>query len=268
MDYLIYSLIGLTMGVFGGLLGIGGSAVMIPALVVIFGENQHLYQASAMICNFFVSASASIVHKNAKVLVPEVLRWLVPGAAIGIIAGVAISNSSIFARENSYLLARIFGIFNIYVIVYNCLKFRHKPRGGIDGMDISGIRKSRFLSLICGLAMGIFAGILGIGGGTICIPAQQLLLKMPLKVAICNSAATIAAVALIGAFYKNATLFEHGVELLASVKIAACVIPCAIIGAFVGGKLMHKLHANVVRVIFILLIAIASYKLLTVPAGV
>ncbi len=40
------------MGLFGGLLGLGGSTIMIPALVMVFGENQHLYQAAAMICNF------------------------------------------------------------------------------------------------------------------------------------------------------------------------------------------------------------------------
>lgn len=267
MDYLVLAAIGIVMGLFGGLLGIGGSIVMIPALVLAFGENQHLYQASAMICNFFVGTAAAVVHKKADVLMIHVIKWLVPAAAIGIVIGVAVSNSSAFARGNSYVLARIFGTFMIYVVVYNCLKFRtHSSRAG--DFDISKTRRSIPLTIICGLLTGIPAGLLGIGGGTICVPLQQLFLRMPLKRAISNSAATIASVALIGAFYKNITLPQHSIGIADSLRMAIVVIPGAIVGAFIGGRLMHKLPSNVVRVVFILLCALACYKLLTVaPAG-
>ena len=266
MDYLTLAAIGIVMGLFGGLLGIGGSVVMIPALVFAFGENQHLYQAAAMICNFFVGAVAAIVHKNANVLMKDVIKWLVPAAAVGVIIGVAISNSSAFARGNSYLLARIFGLFMIYVIVYNCLRFTN-PRGGADGFDISRIRHSVPLTILCGLLAGIPAGLLGLGGGVMCVPGQQFLLKMPLKRAISNSAATIASIALIGAFYKNITLPQHNIEVVESIKIALVVIPGAIVGSFLGGRVMHKLPSNVVRAVFVILAALACYKLLTVVPG-
>ena len=267
MDYLIFAAIGIVMGLFGGLLGIGGSVVMIPALVFAFGENQHLYQASAMICNFFVGTTAAIVHKKADVLVMDVIKWLVPAAAVGIIIGVAISNSSAFARGNSYLLARVFGIFMIYVVIYNCLKFRSRSSQAGD-FDISGTRRSIPLAILCGVLTGVPAGLLGIGGGTICVPLQQLFLKMPLKRAISNSAATIASIALIGAFYKNITLPQHSIEMTESLRIAMFVIPCAVVGAFLGSRLMHKLPSNVVRAVFIVLCALACYKLLTAaPSG-
>lgn len=267
MDYLILASIGVLMGFFGGLLGIGGSVVMIPALVFVFGENQHLYQASAMICNFFVAAASVMVHKKADVLVTDVVKWLVPAAALGIIIGVAVSNSYLFAGGRSYLLARIFGLFMFYVVVYNCFRFTN-PRGGADGFDISKTRRSVPLALLCGLLSGIPAGLLGIGGGTICVPLQQLFLKMPLKRAIANSAATIASIALVGAFYKNITLPQHNISMVESLKIAAVVIPGAIMSAFLGSRSMHKLPRNVVRAVFILLSALACYKLLTVaPAA-
>ncbi|HSV26616.1 MAG TPA: TSUP family transporter, partial [Sedimentisphaerales bacterium] len=62
IDTAILIVIGLAMGLFGGGLGIGGSIVMIPALVWAFGENQHLWQASAMLCNFVVAVTAAIMH--------------------------------------------------------------------------------------------------------------------------------------------------------------------------------------------------------------
>ena len=109
MDYLILAGIGLLMGLFGGLLGIGGSVVMIPALVLVWGENQHLYQASAMICNFFVTAAATVAHRNANMIISDIVRLLAPSAAGGVVLGVLLSNSSLFAASHSYLLARLFG---------------------------------------------------------------------------------------------------------------------------------------------------------------
>ncbi len=266
MHYVVLVSIGVLMGLFGGLLGVGGSIVMIPALVFAFGENEHLYQASAMICNFFVAITSALVHKKADVLVADVVKLLIPSAAAAAVVGVAISNSALFAGKNSYLLARIYGGFLLYVIVYNVPKFT-TTRGGTAGLDISQIKRSIPLTVLCGFMTGVPAGLLGIGGGIICVPAQQFLLKMPLKRAIANSAATIAALSIVGAFYKNITLAQHGIAVSDSLKIAAVIIPGAIAGAFAGGRIMHKLPVNAVRAVFILLAAAACYKMLTVVPG-
>lgn len=262
MDYLILAAIGLVMGLFGGLLGIGGSVVMIPAMVIFFKGSQHLYQASAMICNFFVAISAAVVHRRAKVLVVDVVKWLVPAGLIGILAGVWFSNIEFFAGGNSRNLTRVFGLFLIYVIVYNVFKFKSHD-GGADGLDLSQSKRSNRLTLLSGLLTGVSAGLLGIGGGTVCTPMQQLALKMPLKRAISNSSALIASMALVGAFYKNITLAKHEIAVVESLKIAGVVIPMAMAGSFVGSRLMHKLPKNIVRIAFIGLLIVASYKMLT-----
>ena len=263
MDYVILVLIGSVMGFFGGLLGIGGSVVMIPALVIAFGENQHLYQASAMICNFFVGLAAVLVHKKAHVLMIDILKWLVPAGLLGIIAGVWLSNISFFAGPNSYNLCRAFGFFMIYVAVYNIFKFG-KRDGGADGLDMSKSKISRALTMCTGLITGLSAGLLGLGGGTVCTPTQQLFLKIPLKRAISNSSALIASMALAGALYKNITLSKHGIAALDSIKIAAFVIPSAMVGAYIGGHLLHKLPKDLVRAVFIGLVILAAIKMLTV----
>ncbi len=267
MDYLILAAMGVVMGFFGGLLGIGGSVIMIPALVFAFGENQHLYQASAMICNFFVGGTAALVHRSEKVLMMDVLKWLIPSAAVGKIIGVAISNSSVFAGGNSYLLARILGGLMIYVVVYNCFKFGRSD-GGTDGFDVCDVRRSAGLTIVCGLLSGIPAGLLGLGGGVLLVPAQQLFLKMPLKRAISNSAAAVALITILAAIYKTVTLPQHGIAVIEALKVSAVIIPGAIVGAFLGGRGVHKLPSNVVRAVFVLLLAFACYKLLTVAPGV
>jgi hypothetical protein len=267
MEYLILGAIGLVMGIFGGLLGIGGSIIMIPALVIAFGENQHLYQASAMICNFFVGLSSAIVHRKANVVVAGIVKWLVPSAAVATIAGVAISNCSFFVGQRSYLLARIYGVFLLCVIIYNVPRFWVRPRGGVDGFDISRARYPAALTVLCGILSGIAAGLVGIGGGIMAVPAQQVFLKMPLKRAISNSAATIVAVAFVGSIYKNVTLPQHDISITESLVIALFVMPGAVAGAVVGSRIMHKLPVNLVRAVFIILAILASYEMLTVAPG-
>lgn len=274
MDYFILSSIGLVMGFFGGLLGIGGSAIMIPAMVFAFGENQHLYQAAAMICNFLVGASSTLAHHKAQALYKPTLKFMVPMALVGILLGVAWSNSAMFSKDKSYLLARTFGAFLVYVAVYNTYKLIASRKKASHLFESEkAIRNTPWLSGVIGLATGLGAGLLGIGAGTIATPMQQLVLKMPMRRAMSNSAVTIMSIAWLGAMYKNATLSQHGItfDLFASghpvwisLKIVAFVAPTAFIGGFLGGHMMHKLPRQVVRIVFIVIVVLASIRLLTV----
>jgi uncharacterized protein len=264
IEVLILVAIGLLMGIFGGGLGIGGSIIMIPALAWAFGENQHLWQASAMICNFVVAVASVIVHHRENMLVRDVVKAMFPAAVIGIIAGVAISNTSVFAGRNSYLLARVFGWFMVYLAVYNLFRFGGKS-GGDDGRDISQIRRSKPRAMVAGAVAGVGNGLLGIGGGSIATPLQQLLMRMPLKRAMANSSAMIMGISLFGAAYKNATLGQHGISWGESVRIAAIVAPTAIVGSILGTKMMHKVHKDWVRAVFIGVAVLAAWRLLTIP---
>ncbi len=266
MDILTFLIIGLGMGLLGGLLGIGGSVVMIPTLTLIYGENQHLYQAAAMICNFFVATAAMLAHRKANVFKKNILTWLIPLAIAGIVAGVTISNCSFFQGSKSYLLARAFGVFLIYVVVYNSYRLyvsvHPKLKEVQKPMPPKGI--AAFFSMLCGAITGLAAGLLGIGAGTVATPLQQVMLKLPLRNAMSNSAATIVAISWLGAIYKNATLSQHHINVTESLRIAIFIIPGAIIGGLIGGHLMHTLPKNIVRTIFILVCILAAIKLLRV----
>jgi len=262
MDYIIFMGIGLVMGLLGGLIGIGGGVIMIPAMVFFFGENQHLYQAATMICAFAVSCSAVIAHRKAQAIVHDVIKWLLPAAAIGAIAGVAMSNCKFFQGSNSYLLARAFGGFLVYDAVVSIFKLL-RPNEKIDGR-VPKVKSHEAKSLAAGIITGTCSGMLGIGAGSVTTILQQLFLKMPLKKAMSNSAAVIICSAFVGAVYKNATLPMHGIAVIDSFKIAACVIPTAVIGGYIGGHSMHILPRKAVRIAFIIIVILSAIKMLTV----
>ncbi len=267
-NILILVLFGLGMGLLGGLLGIGGAVVLIPTLTFYLGEDQHLYQAAAMICIFFVSGAAMLAHKKAKAISRPVLVRMIPGAIVGIVAGVALSNSPLFAGNRDYLLSRLFGGFLVYVAIYNGIRMY---RAGKD-VDLPGDEPlpsemqtpNTVLTCLLGAFTGVASGLLGMGAGTVATPLQQLFLKSPLKRAMSNSAVLIVCVSWLGAIYKNATLGEHGIDYVESLKIAICVIPGAIVGGRIGGHLMHALPKTLVRAVFIVVCIIAAVKLLTV----
>ena len=91
MDALWLALIGLLAGACGGLLGIGGGIVMIPAMTEVFGPDQHLYQAAAMIVNFFVVVPAVYQHVRAGAVDRSAVRRLIPLGPVAVVAGVALS---------------------------------------------------------------------------------------------------------------------------------------------------------------------------------
>lgn len=48
MSQLLYIILGLVAGIFGGMFGIGGGTILIPALVYLFGLTQHQAQGTTL----------------------------------------------------------------------------------------------------------------------------------------------------------------------------------------------------------------------------
>jgi len=264
MELFTQAAIGFLAGLLGGLLGIGGSVIIIPALIIYLshtggygGSSQHLLQAAAMICNVFVAAPAVVAHWRARAIMKSLVVFLIPSALVGIFLGVTLSNSSSFARENGTYLAMILAGFLVYVAGYNTWRLFDKTD---LGRHFDQRPKPPAWSVIAvGIPMGFTAGLLGIGGGAICVPLQQILLKVPLRRAIANSATTIVCVSAIGAMYKNFTLPDHGVAVSSSLRLAAMLIPTAIVGSYLGGKLTHALPRKVLRLVFIVFMTTIAY---------
>ncbi len=270
MEYALLAITGLIAGVLGGLLGIGGSVIMIPAMTFIFedfkGEptSTQQWMAAAMIVNFLLSAPSVMRHRKAKAIYFGVWKWLAPAAMVGIIGGVYISRLGIFTGENQNFIKLAFGLFMAYIAVYNIWKLFAKQSEGITSDQAD--KMSPFKKIAVGGPMGFSAGLLGIGGGALAVPAQQVILSMPLRNSIATSATTILSTAWLGAIYKNAVLGDDG-TITRSLMLAACLAPTAMLGAYLGGHLTHTLPLKAVRIAFIGLMIFAACKM-ALPAYV
>ena len=114
-----------------------------------------------------------------------------------------------------------------------------------------------FLLLAIGVIAGVFAGMFGIGGGLIIVPALIFLLGLKELEAIGTSlAALIPPVGLLGAaeYYRNGYM---------NLRYAGLVALGLFVGAYFGARIMVSLPPEVIRRLYgIFLLAIAARMLL------
>jgi hypothetical protein len=246
---------GAVAGALGGLLGVGGSVIMIPAMMWILGlqfrgrEGVHQYQAAAMIVNSLLVLPSLAAHWRAKAIWTGVWKVLVPSAAAGLAVGVSLSYLPIFAGDNAATMRYVMGAFFLYVAARQVEKLISRPghSGGAARETVEGYGWARKAAV--GGPMGVLAGLLGIGGGAVAVPAQQMVLHMPLRNAIATSAATIACTSWFGAILKNAQLGANG-DWRVSLKLAALLAPPAMLASYFGGRATHRLPTALVRAVF------------------
>src|SRR5450432_3311531 len=105
--------LGCVVGFLAGLLGIGGTMIMVPFMTIIFTHENfarehlvHLAVGTAMATILFTSMSNMLAHHRRGAVLWRVVRRLVPGILLGSLVGPLIASGM-----SSTLLASIFALF-------------------------------------------------------------------------------------------------------------------------------------------------------------
>jgi len=257
LDLVGIAAIGFGGGVLGGLVGIGGSLVMIPALAFVYGRDQQLYQAAAMVVNALVAATATRRHALAGAIKRRVVVRMLPAAIVFVLLGVWASN-----RLDERWLQLVFGGFMLYVALQETRSMLAVRGGGETGSPHEG----RLALAGVGGATGFVSGLLGIGGGGVAVPLLRGACRLRLREAIAASAAVMLVSASIGAIAKNVSFgavdaagAARGVS--ASLTLAAILAPTGIVGAWVGASLTHRLNLPTIRIAFIALMVVGGVRM-------
>lgn len=246
--------IGLAAGIVGGIAGIGGSIIMLPALVLVFGSqtNHHVYQGAAMIVNAVVAYSASVQHRTSGAIRKHLFIRLWPAMAIAAVATVWFSKAvpSFWPRVGLAGFLMAYCAYNIFASI------RKIP-------DPESDRESASIPLLAGIGIlcGCAAGFLAIGGGILMVPLLQLTAKVQLKRAIATSAAVMAVTAPIGAMAKMSTIVLEGQDWRTSLLYAAGMAMGAIGGARLGVIINQKMSLPNLRLIISLILAVVAAKM-------
>ena len=112
-----------------------------------------------------------------------------------------------------------------------------------------------FLFLIFSVVIGIINGIFGGGGGMLCVPVLKWLLKLDDKT---SHATTVLIMAIISVPTLVVYITTLHFDFISVIFVTIGVI----IGGCIGSKLLKKLSNNTINLTFIILMFLASLKMI------
>lgn len=264
--------IGLAAGLIGGMLGVGGGILMIPAMVIILGEGEqafgeysiHVYKLAAITTSLALSVPAVVRHQRARAIVRRMPLGIVPLALVGVGVGVLLAGT--FVGAHAVTLRRLFGVALEGVVALNAFQDWRARRAEPSLFDRCPLPSRRVLiGAVVGLPAGFIAGLLGIGGGVWAVPSQRLLLGVQIRNAIANSAVMILFVSVATSLGLAVWLGSQpaaGRLYLTGWWLAVWLSPGALVGGWFGASLTHRLPVRALRWAFQGLLLVTGLKLI------
>jgi len=120
MDIALLVAIGILAGIISGM-GIGGGAILIPALTIFFGQSQHAAQNINLIYFIPTAIIAIFAHSKNNLIEKQVLPKIILGGILGAVAG-----SIIALNLRSDTLKQIFAVFLLIAGVAEFFKKEQK----------------------------------------------------------------------------------------------------------------------------------------------
>ena len=202
-------------GFFGGLFGVGGGIILVPLLAGPWRLSQHQAHGTSLAVILFTALAAGFVyatHGN--------VAW---------VTGLIVGGASIFTaplgvraagRLTSVGLTRTFSVFLMCVAIRLCWV----PADHVAAVPVGPARIA--IEIAIGCAVGFIAGLVGVGGGILAVPAFRLLLGMSQTLAQGTSLLVILGAAGSGVIAHH----RRG-------NIVRAPVPWLAIGAVLGGPL-------------------------------
>jgi uncharacterized membrane protein YfcA len=259
--WLAYLALGLVVGFFAGMLGIGGGVIIVPLLVLLFAAQQ--FPAERVLHLALGTSLASIVFTNLSSVRAHHLRggvrWdIVRAATPAIVAGTLVG--TLFAdRLSSRYLAIIFIVFVFFSSLQMWVDSKPAATRTLPGkLGLS----------TAGFAVGALCSLVGVGGGILVIPLMTIC-NVPMINAIGTSAALGLPISIGGALgYVITGLHQTQLPPLSLGYVYIPALVGLVVGSFVtvpfGAHVAHRTRVIVLRRVFaVVLFALATKMLLS-----
>jgi len=238
-------IVGLAAGLLGGLFGVGGGLIIVPGLVSLAGMDRRLAHGTSLAATLPIAAASLITYVSHGNVDWAVAFFLAIGAIVGAIVGTT-------------LLQIIPKNVLIVVFVITVLATATRLAISTDSTGRSDLTIAMAVLLVAvGLLTGTLAGLLGIGGGVIMVPAMIVILGIQPVVAKGTSVAVIVPTAIMGTIRNRK-------KSNADIRVAAVVGGFGAASAVVGGTISDRMSDQVSNVLFAaLLVFVAITQLLS-----
>ncbi|MFQ5607799.1 MAG: sulfite exporter TauE/SafE family protein [Candidatus Zixiibacteriota bacterium] len=248
MDSLLIFGGAVTAGLLAGFLGLGGGALLVPALSLFAGIPIKQAVGISLTSSIATSMAASTVFIRKDRCDLDTGMKLALAATVGGLSGAALS-----AYVSGAFLAFMFAAVLLYSGGSLALRSDNQP-----GAAQSHSHRAHAVFLVIAFLGGVMSGLLGVGGGIVFVPLMFLGMKLPIQRSVGTSAFIVGLTATAGAVIY----FLRG-ELDSSLEILPAVVVGMIVGARLGGLLGVRAKSRVIRVIFAALLVYMSYRMIT-----
>lgn len=248
---------GVATGVFAGLFGVGGGAVIVPVLYEVFRVldvpepvRMQLCVGTSLAIILPTSVRSYLAHRATGAVIPGVMRaWMVP-----VVAGVAIG-----AVAAAYASPAVFKIAFVLIAGLMATKLLVGRQGWVVAQSLPG----RAAMSAYGLLIGLGSSLMGVGGGSLSTMVLTLY-GAPLHSAIATSAGvgvpiTVAGTVgyILAGLPYQALLPPLSVGFVSIIGVALMAPISSLVAPF-GARLAHRLpkrRLEIALAVFLLAVA-------------
>lgn len=273
-SFVISILVGLVVGIFSGLLGIGGGVLMVPIFRLGLGLSAIASTATSLFTIIPTSLSGCITHIKNKTCIP--LVGVVCGLGGACMSPVGVYLASLSPSWLIMLAAALIIGYSAYSMFKKAIRMPKIPAQGksaVTGKDRAKIVeaaaqqaeleapkfkftvKKVFICLGIGLIAGFASGYVGVGGGFIMVPLFVSVLGIMMRQASGTSLVAIIILAIPGVVEQG---FLGNIDYLAGIAMAIGSIP----GAVIGASLIRRIPERKLRFIFACFLVVSAVVLL------
>lgn len=255
-------------GALGALLGLGGGVVLVPALTLL-GVDIRLAIGASIVSVIATSCAAAATYVRERIANLRVAMFLETGTVTGGVAGSLLAG--VVSRQALYLVLAAVLAYSAWLMLRRRQRARPPSAQGdalarrlrlgasyydpalAQTVECLPARTLPVLGASC--LAGVASGLLGIGGGPLQVPAMDVMMRLPIKMtsATSNLMIGVTAAASAGIYFLRGQI---------SPLIAAPVALGALGGTLVGTYLLTRLRGQVIRLVFVTLLAALAVQML------
>ncbi|WP_223848203.1 sulfite exporter TauE/SafE family protein [Bifidobacterium tissieri] len=244
--------VGILSGFLSGLFGIGGGTVIVPALVFLGLSQRHAAATSlAAIIPTSITGVISYATGNDVDWIAALLL------ACGLVVGSQIG-SWLLARLPEVALRWVFVVFLVFVITSQIV-FTPSRDHTIHMTVITGV-----LLALLGVGIGTLAGLLGIGGGAVMVPALSVLFGASDLIARGTSLLAMFPSSIAGTIANTKRKLVHLRNGLAIGITAAIIAP---LGTLAAGAVSPRMGANLFALYLCVLLVRSLWTAVKITPG-
>ena len=233
--------VGLLAGLLSGLFGVGGGTVIVPLLVLILGFDQRLASGTSLAA-IVPTATVGVISYAAHGSVAWIPALIL---ALGAVVGAQIG-TWLLPRMSLTVLRWAFVAFLGVVIVSLFLVIPSRDAElPLTVLTVTGL-------VVLGVITGVLAGLLGVGGGIIVVPALMILFGTSDLVAKGTSLLMMIPTAVSGTV---GNIRRRNVDLVAAALVGGAACTTTALGAWIA-TLVNPLTGNILFAAFLAVIAV------------